>query len=581
MSKKKSRNAAFFVKHKDELMRATNIGDYILGLDVEMKASNKLEAIEYCKLMRSALEYYEEINNITYAMEAACRTLNINYTDTKRRSFSYLLSELGKTTSEKMSARELEERFFDSLKERYPNPDKKVYFITCAQAETDIHSKAWEAMRNYADFRDAEIIVQASRYKNPTSLGASRNAEKEESNGNLWHKDIQDYLCVNRVNLCDNLVVLADVKVQPTAALPLSGLNGFTGAESCILPHPKVHLDSMPVLDDYGAKLMVSTGSITLPNYTDTKAGKKGEFHHVIGFVIAEIEDDGVFHLRNVMCDEYDGSFYDLWYYVDGSGVSDSRDLKTKYPFAKFGDIHYLSHDEQALATAERIASELNVSNICLEDLCDGKSVNHHEESNPFVLLEKEEMGLNNLYKEMELAANYAKELQLKTNSNIHVIASNHNDFIDRWLCGTDWRKANNKKAYLELSVAVANGECPKGVFAWFIDKQKYDRVYTYGYGDSLRIMDIELGLHGDKGANGSRGSIKQFKGLSTKSMTAHGHAPKREDGAVQVGTLTKKRLGYNKGLSSWMHGIGICYPSGKTTHIHIIQGNRFTNLEY
>lgn len=572
---------SFFVDNHKEILNDCNIRSLVSG-SRKLKAHDKLTAESYCKTIKNAVANYESGLNITHSVAEACAFTGYKYSDTLRRSFSNLVEAINLKDNSEPSKKELEDKFFSELKQRVPDLTKSTYLVTWAQAETSVHQKAWNAMKQYAKFRDAEIIVQASRYKSPTSLGASKEVEDGEKNGNLWDEAIREHLCVNRVNLCPNLSVLADVKVQPTAALPLSGLNGFTASESCILPHPKTHLDSMPVLDDYGAKIMTSTGAITVANYTDTKAGKKGEFHHTIGFVIAEVEKDGVFHLRHVMCDEDDGSFYDLWYRVDEFGVSDVRDFENaKYPFAKFGDIHYLSHDEQALATAENIAQILRFENICLEDLCDGKSVNHHEEHNPFVLLEKERLGHNDLYKEMTAAAYYAKELQTLTNAKIHVIASNHNDFIDRWLCNTDWRKSNNKVAYLELSNAVANNLCPKGVFAWFIDKQNFDNVITYGYGDSLRIKDIELGLHGDKGANGARGSIKQFKGLSTKSMTAHGHAPKREDGAVQVGTLTKKRLGYNKGLSSWMHGIGICYPSGKTTHIHIIQGNRFTNLKY
>ena len=41
----------------------------------------------------------------------------------------------------------------------------------------------------------------------------------------------------------------------------------------------------------YLPKMMMTTGSCTVKNYTDSKAGKKGEFHHTLGFVIIEIKD--------------------------------------------------------------------------------------------------------------------------------------------------------------------------------------------------------------------------------------------------------------------------------------------------
>jgi hypothetical protein len=35
-------------------------------------------------------------------------------------------------------------------------------------------------------------------------------------------------------------------------------------------------------------------GAITKKNYTDSKSGKVGDFHHTFGFVIVEIKDDNI-----------------------------------------------------------------------------------------------------------------------------------------------------------------------------------------------------------------------------------------------------------------------------------------------
>src|SRR5690606_38770251 len=107
-----------------------------------------------------------------------------------------------------------------------------------------------------------------------------------EKNKNTWDSCIHEYLYASKLELAPKLTVLANVKVQPTAVKPLSGLNGFTSDSSVILPHPKVQLESLPILDGYKHKLMLSTGAVTMPNYTDTKAGRKGEFHHQMGFVV-------------------------------------------------------------------------------------------------------------------------------------------------------------------------------------------------------------------------------------------------------------------------------------------------------
>ena len=84
---------------------------------------------------------------------------------------------------------------------------------------------------------------------------------------------------------------MSDVKIQPTATNPMSGLAGMSGVNSCVFGSPKVQLEMIPVLEGNKPKMMLTTGAVTLMNYTDSKSGKKGEFHHVFGFAIVEIKE--------------------------------------------------------------------------------------------------------------------------------------------------------------------------------------------------------------------------------------------------------------------------------------------------
>jgi hypothetical protein len=65
-------------------------------------------------------------------------------------------------------------------------------------------------------------------------------------------------------------------------------IHAFSGA-------PKVQMEMIPVLDGQKPKIMLTTGAITKKNYTDSKSGKVGDFHHTFGFVIVEIKDDNTF----------------------------------------------------------------------------------------------------------------------------------------------------------------------------------------------------------------------------------------------------------------------------------------------
>ena len=105
---------------------------------------------------------------------------------------------------------------------------------------------------------------------------------------------------------------MSDVKIQPTAVNPMTGMQGMSGLNSCIFGSPKVQMEMIPVLEGCKPKMMLTTGACTIKNYTDSKSGKKGEFHHTLGFVIAEIKDDDTFFIRQVTADE-EGNFMDLW----------------------------------------------------------------------------------------------------------------------------------------------------------------------------------------------------------------------------------------------------------------------------
>jgi hypothetical protein len=97
------------------------------------------------------------------------------------------------------------------------------------------------------------------------------------------------------------------------------------------------------------------------------------------------------------------------------------------------------------------------------------------------------------------------------------VVRSNHDDFLDRWLMGEDWRKASNKAMYLKYASILAQGKAPKGIIPYYLEKN-FDNVIALSLDDSYRIGDFECAIHGHIGASGSRGSMTQFKNLNTKN---------------------------------------------------------------
>ena len=163
---------------------------------------------------------------------------------------------------------------------------------------------------------------------------------------------------------------------------------------------------------------------------------------------------------------------------------------------------------------------------------------------------------------------------------DVTIVRSNHDDFLDRWLKGTDWRKATtlkNSLEYMEFAALLLRGQAPNGVIPYLIN-QKFPQFRTLGRSDSFVVKGWELGQHGDIGSNGSRGSLLQFRKLNTKVVVGHYHSPGRKDGALAVGTSTLLRVNYNVGPSGWLQSHVIIQNDGKAQHVNFIKGE-FTTL--
>jgi len=274
---------------------------------------------------------------------------------------------------------------------------KRTYMFTWAQNRTDIHPNFWKNVTAYKNEKGAALHVIAGRYNNPTTIW-------EQPKHEFWCSEVRPYLDANRHNVHKYLQVLSDIKTQPTASMPLTGLNSITDLESCIIGHPRQHLKSLPVLDGYPNKLLLSTGACTVPNYTDSKAGKKGEFHHVLGFIIVELDGEH-FHIRQVSADK-DGNFYDLFHKVQDGEVKINDD---GCEFAVLGDLHLGEEDEAAHKATFSLLDKMKPKYTFLHDIFDGASVNHHEETNPFKLLERERNGTNSLKGELSYMIEWMK----------------------------------------------------------------------------------------------------------------------------------------------------------------------------
>lgn len=423
--------------------------------------------------------------------------------------------------------------------------DSRVYLVTAALNNTPVLKPFWQNLRAYADYLDAELHVIALRYRNPTSVFTDRGNDE-------WTADVLPYLDANHHMLFDKFHLMANVKIQPTAEYPLSGLNGMSGDQSCIFGHSKVHMQFMPVLKGAEQKMMITTGVCTQPNYTDSKAGRKGEFHHTYGFVIVTQDD------AHYVTACSDGSFIDCDLAVKDGIVAPAPPVHALI----LGDIHYskLSHE-----AVQRIFHRIEVTQtpvVVLHDVFDGESINPHSEKDAVNRYQRHAAGNDLLEEEISDTLQLIKELCERT--QVVIVYSNHDAFLDRYIANMDWKKdINNAGIYARLLPIALEEE--GGVFA-YLARRDTDAI-VLGEDDSYVVDDVELGVHGHLGQNGSRGSAQQFKNLSTKIVIGHSHSPARLDGLCVVGCQDLDH-GYNKGLSSWAIADVIINADGKRQHL-------------
>lgn len=457
--------------------------------------------------------------------------------------------------------------------DNHANIYAKKYIITSAQNATGVHRGFYDNLRRYAAHRGAQLLVIPYRYKNPTSHWSKR-AEGDD----WWASDLDQFLFTRRVHLHPLLVVLGDIKTQPTAAEPLTGFEGISGGASAIIGHPKYEQISVPTPQNKLPKLLTTTGSITLPNYTPTKAGKKGAFHHTFGAIIVELQDDK-FHMRHINATS-NGDFQDLGYRVSGGLVREGQPVEALV----MGDTHVeVTDPEVTEATFGKagIVQTLRPKTLVWHDLHDFYAGNHHHKGEVFVKYAKHIFKKGNVFEDLKKTFAYVDTHSPSWCKNV-IVFSNHPAALARWVKETDPRTdPENCVFWAETFKAMAEGTtwAPTGArtidpFAyWGRRLLRHKNTHFLKRNENYTIRGIEVGFHGDDGPNGSRGTLNSFGKIGVRSIFGHGHGPGFRDGAMQVGTSSYLRLEFINGPSSHLNTHAIIYPNGKRALINIIGG--------
>lgn len=451
--------------------------------------------------------------------------------------------------------------------------------ITAAQNATPVHSYFFKALQLYCRENNAQLIVIPYRYKNPTSIFSDAAQEDD-----FWAPETVPYLLNQRLRLNDSLVVMGDIKTQPTAVTPLSGLETLSGSSSAIIGHPKLELATIATPQKKLPKILTTTGACTMSNYSDSKAGKKGEHHHTYGACVVEIDGD-VFHMRQINAVN-DGSFIELQHHYSASG----KTLAPAPAALILGDLHAEVRDHDVMQVTfgpGGIVDTLKPAHIVYHDLIDFTSRNHHNVKDPFFRYARHHSAdrrHDSVEAELREAFAFIDSVTPSFAKNI-IVASNHIDALGKWVREFDPRQGDPENAlfWTRTYTAMLESSGMKNGGVSTVEPLTHwarqwmataSQTVFLGRGESFALHGIELAMHGDKGPNGARGSRQAFTKIGVKSVIGHSHSPGISAGVYQVGTNSRLDLDYAAGSpSSWLHTDCLVYANGKRTLLNIIGG--------
>lgn len=461
------------------------------------------------------------------------------------------------------------------------------YILTCAQNNTKLHPQVWANLEALAAYYRASILVSRfmyeTRFHGKTAKPDTANHDEE-----VWYDEkITPHVCDESVRLAPGLVFSGELQILPTARRPISGLESYTGRDSCIVPHTKFAMQSIASGKSEAAKLIYTTGTVTKRNYVQKKAGLVAQFHHGYGAVLVEVDHRGSWWVRQLNADST-GTIYDLTMVARQGKVYESGPTSTVEAIV-WGDCHVRRGDKTVAKLAWGEGGMLDTLKPRVQffhDLIDFRSRNHHEIDNSRERFKRYIAGgAEDSVRDEVFEAASALWGRSRPWCKSVVVASNHDAALQRWLDTADYREdPKNAQFFLRLQHASYEAMAAGHEFDPFVAAMRMghvtatERAHFLKEDESYVICKdagggIECGMHGHLGPNGLRGSPAALARMGRKAIVGHSHSAGIHDGVYVAGTSSDLDLGYNRGPSSWTHSHVIVYKNGKRSLITMWKG--------
>lgn len=448
------------------------------------------------------------------------------------------------------------------------------FVVTCAANNCEIDYRAWKSLQRLCEDRKAHLIVLPVHYKNVSLYTAAQQYKKS------WARSVEPFLIDQKLRLGSRVWVMGDVRVQATAADPLSGMAPLASGNWAIFGHPQLAMEPIATPMNQLPGRMYTTGAMTQKSYSQTKMGAKAAFHHITGALLIEVSGQRAF-IRQLNAD-HKGHIHDLTDTYTPKRIKRNQralSLTTGDEHVKF----MLPGVKRGTYTGkDSMTAVLRPEYIVRHDILDGYAGSHHHEGNHITQYRKWYHGDGDYRKELDQVAEHINETTPKGSKNVIVKDSNHHDHLNQWLNRADDRKDHlNADLICELRwmqrIAIREGKDPAAFDIYMKDRLKVPTVYA-SPNEPFMLAGVDHSQHGHKGANGARGSARSIANTTHKATIGHSHSARICKSVHQVGKSCDN-LEYESGLSTHTNTHCVQYQNGKRTLVDVLgQSWRATN---
>lgn len=442
------------------------------------------------------------------------------------------------------------------------------YIITASQAAARPHTNFLRAIKDYAMTHRADLIVLPM-------IG-----EDAKQDLDMQHPLTKMLPLEYGTRKLNSNVSIEQFHVRPQQVDPATGLMRFAQqGTSLIFASPKQRLRAIPHSNHKLPKFLITTGALTIPNYATERhnsaerrrLGEIARRDHVYGAVILEVVDDNQYHFRHVRANTQ-GEFVDLGTRYTGRGEMKPSRLEALV----LGDWHNGRNiTAPSTASKEQIVT-YKPRKLILHDFFDGHSVSHHMRKELIRQMIREGVDLGHTNLEQELQEGYDQLMEfneLMDGRPIYLVASNHHEFLDRYLDeGRFVKDPENARLAFKIGVAYTDGHDPVEWGINHVGGRLPRNIRFLRREEDLKVRGYQLGSHTDKGANGGRATGRSVENDWGRAIGGHRHSAEIMRNTYTVGTHLPLVPYYMVGQpSKFTHTNAFVWNNGTVQLVHTL----------